>query len=239
MLSPVLDGEKKMDEQFMRSSLVLGEAAIERLSECTVAVFGTGGVGSFVAEALGRMGVGHLVLIDNDVVDITNLNRQLVALHSTIGKYKADVMRDRLLDINPNADVKAVKEFYEPGLAGRFFEADYDYIVDAIDYVPGKVSLAEEAYRRGIPSISSMGAGNKLDPTRLQVADIYSTSVCPLARVMRKKLRERGIPNLKVVYSTEKPVHNDAGVPGSVAFVPSVAGLIIAGEVVHGLVGSL
>ena len=228
-----------MDEQFMRSSLVLGEAAIERLSECTVAVFGTGGVGSFVAEALGRMGVGHLVLIDNDVLDITNLNRQLVALHSTIGKYKADVMRDRLLDINPNADVKAVKEFYEPGLAGRFFEADYDYIVDAIDYVPSKVSLAEEAYKRGIPSISSMGAGNKLDPTRLQVADIYSTSVCPLARVMRKKLRERGIPRLKVVYSTEKPIHNDAGVPGSVSFVPSVAGLIIAGEVVHGLIGSL
>ena len=262
MLSPVLDGEKKMDEQFMRSSLVLGEAAIERLSECTVAVFGTGGVGSFVAEALGRMGVGHLVLIDNDVVDITNLNRQLYALHSTIGKDKVDVAEERIHDINPDCKVTKWKTFYMPDTAGQFDFSQYDYIVDCIDTVTGKLEIISRAKAIKKPVISCMGAGNKVDPTKLKVADITRTSVCPLARVMRNELKKRHIKRLKVVFSTETAIAPQApeadsaspddfkdtsgitparqGIskkqtPGSNAFVPSVAGMIIAAEVVKDL----
>lgn len=229
---------------FSRTELLLGGENMERLKKARVAVFGVGGVGSYVTEALARSGVGRLDLIDRDTVSLTNINRQIIALHSTLGKYKVDVAKERILDINPEAIVNAYSIFYLPETAGQFDFTEYDYVVDAIDTVAGKLMLAEQADRAGTPIISSMGAGNKLNAAAFEVADIYETSVCPLARVMRRELKKRGIPRLKVVYSREMPLSPIGGdsedpsgrqAPGSIAFVPSVAGLIIAGEVVQDL----
>ena len=232
----------------------MGRDGLEKLAAARVAVFGIGGVGSYVAEGLARAGVGHFVLVDNDEISLTNINRQLHSLSSTVGKKKTLVMKERILDINPAAEVQTINAFYLPDKAADFFlaEAPYDYVVDAIDTVAGKISLAVECQQRNLPLIASMGAGNKVDPTRFMVADIYKTSVDPLARVMRKKLKEKGIKKLKVVYSTEEPrpviLPEDGNVeakgtagrtaPGSLSFVPSVAGLIIASEVVKDLTGN-
>lgn len=238
--------------RFSRAELLLGWEGLAKLSAATVAVFGVGGVGAFVVEGLARAGVGNLVLVDNDVVSLTNINRQLHSLTSTIGQQKTELMRQRVLDINPAAQVTVINDFYLPDHADRFFIGSYDYVVDAIDTVAGKVSLAVECQKRHLPLIASMGAGNKLDPTRFRVADIYKTSVDPLARVMRRKLKAQGVKKLKVVYSDEEPrqviLPADAIVeqkgtagrtaPGSISFVPSVAGLIIASEVVKDLTGN-
>ena len=221
---------------FDRTKKIIGEENFSKLSSSTVAIFGIGGVGSFTVEALARSGVGHLILIDKDNVDETNINRQIHALNSTTGKPKVEIMRQRILDINPNVKVDAIQKFYLPTEnAGDFFIFDCDYVVDAIDTITAKINLAVECQRRNIPLISSMGAGNKLDPTRFKVADIYKTSVDPVAKVMRKKLRELGVESLKCVYSDEVP-RKVEGVIGSIAFVPSVAGLIIAAEVVKDLI---
>ena len=224
-----------MDNRFSRLEMVLGKEAVKKLSASRVAVFGIGGVGGYAAEALARSGVGTLDLIDNDTVAISNLNRQILALHSTLGRYKADVMAERIKDINPEAKVNAYKMFYLPETADAFDFTKYDYIVDAVDTVSAKISLAERAYAAGVPIISAMGTGNKLDAARLCVSDINKTKVCPLAKVMRYELRKRGIKKLKVVYSEEipvKPEGEDKRTPGSTAFVPGAAGLIMAGEVV-------
>lgn len=219
---------------------------MKKLSEARVAIFGIGGVGGYTAEALARSGVGALDLIDNDAVSLTNLNRQIIALHSTVGKYKVDVMKERILDINPNVSVKVHRCFYLPESRDEFDFSAYNYVVDAVDTVSAKIDLVLKAQESGTKIISSMGAGNKLDPTAFEIADIFSTSVCPLARVMRTELKKRGIKHLKVVYSQEKPlvpqssdekpVGSRRSVPGSTAFVPSVAGLIIASEVVKDLI---
>jgi len=236
-----------MEDRFTRTKLLLGEDALTKLSHSRVAVFGVGGVGSYVVEALARSGVGHFLLVDNDTVSVSNINRQLHALTSTVGQYKTKLMADRIKLINPDAVVETIEDFYLPETRDKFLSGDIDYIVDAIDTVTAKLDLVMQAHERNIPIISSMGAGNKLDPTKFQVADIYKTSVCPLARVMRQKLRKLGIKSLKVVYSQEEPLSVKAideelnipagksTVPGSVAFVPSVAGLIIASEVVKDL----
>lgn len=229
-----------MSEAWIRTELLLGREAVERLAKARVAVFGIGGVGSYAAEALARSGVGSLDLIDSDRVEVSNLNRQLIALHSTLGRYKTEVMRERILDINPEACVHVYNCFYLPETAGLFDFSVYDYVVDAIDTVTGKIQLVLEARRAGTPIISSMGAGNKTDPSAFQVADIFDTSVCPLARVMRRELKARGIKSLKVVYSREKagrPWGKEVGTPGSTAFVPPAAGLVLAGEVVRDLAG--
>lgn len=237
-----------MLDQFSRTELLLGREGMERLARARVAVFGLGGVGGYVVEALARSGVGALDLVDSDRLSLTNLNRQLLATHETLGRYKADVARERVLDINPEAAVKVWKVFYGPDTAGDFDFTQYTYVVDAIDTVTGKLALIEQARTAGTRIISCMGAGNKLDPAAFRVADIYETSVCPLARVMRKELKRRGIRRLKVVYSQEPP-HEPEGalyqesleeevrrqVPGSSAFVPAAAGLILAGEVVRDL----
>lgn len=240
-----------MQSQFARTELLIGSEGIERLARSHVAVFGIGGVGGYAVEALARSGIGILDLIDHDRVDITNLNRQIFALHSTIGRYKVDVAKERIADIYPQAIVHAFRVFYLPETAGQFDFSQYDYVIDAIDTVTGKLALIERAQEAGVPVISSMGAGNKMDPTAFQVADIYETSVCPLAKVMRRELKKRGIKKLKVVYSREQPcvpvvqpqaepsVRADGSerkaAPGSHAFVPSAAGLILAGEVVRDL----
>ena len=228
------------DDKFLRTKILLGTAAMERLKASTVAVFGIGGVGSFTVEALARAGIGHLVLIDHDVVDVTNINRQIHATTKTIGQDKTELMRSRILDINPDAIVDIIDGFYLPTEdANKYFICDYDYVVDAIDTVTGKIGLVIECNRRNLQIISSMGAGNKLDPTQFKVADIFSTSVDPIAKVMRSKLKESGIKSLKVVYSTEKPIkinQAETKIIGSVSFVPSVAGLIIAGEVIKDIV---
>lgn len=234
-----------MTEAFSRTKLLLGEDGLANLAKARVAVFGIGGVGSFAAEALCRAGIGHFLLVDSDTIDVSNINRQIHATTRTVGQKKTDVMRARMLEINPAADVRAKCEFYEPNRAEAFFTEPLDYIVDAVDTVTAKISLVVEAEKRSIPIISAMGAGNKLDPTRFEVADIYKTSVCPLAKVMRKELKKRGIPRLKVVYSKEPPISPDVTetedtrhqTPGSVSFVPSAAGLILAGEVVRDLLG--
>ncbi len=224
-------------EQFSRTERLLGEDAMERLLKSRVAVFGIGGVGGYVVEALARSGIGALDLIDSDTVCLSNLNRQIIASQSTLGKYKVDAAAQRIADIAPDCRVRTYRVFYLPETQEQFDFREYDYVVDAIDTVTGKLALIENAKKAGVPVISSMGAGNKLDPTAFRVADIYETSVCPLARVMRRECRKRGIDSLKVVYSTEEPVRpaGDASVPGSTAFVPSVAGLIIAGEIVKDL----
>lgn len=231
--------------QFERTELLLGSEALEILKNSRVAVFGVGGVGGYTVEALARSGVGSLELVDSDTVSLTNLNRQIIALHSTVGQYKVDAAAARVRDINPGCEVIARRIFYLPETAEQFDFSRYDYVVDAIDTVSGKLELAKRAQEAGTPIISSMGAGNKLDPTAFEVADISKTSVCPLARVMRIECRKRGIKKLKVIYSKEqarKPVRKpaeDSGVrrdiPASNAFVPSVAGLIIAGEVIKDL----
>lgn len=225
-----------MNDQFERSRLLLGEEALERLREKTVAVFGIGGVGGYVAEALARTGVGTLHLIDNDRVSTSNINRQVIALHSTVGGYKTEVMRERILDINPQAEVIIHNCFFLPENADSFTFSGYDYVVDAVDTVTAKLEIIMRAKEAGVPVISSMGAGNKLDPSLFEVADIYETSVCPLARVMRRELKKRDIKKLKVVYSKEEPLKQR--IPGSVAFVPSVAGLLIAGEVIRDIIQS-
>lgn len=237
-----------MLDQFSRTELLLGREGMERLARARVAVFGLGGVGGYAAEALVRSGVGTLELVDSDRVSLTNLNRQILATHQTLGQYKADAARDRALSINPGASVRARKVFYGPNTAGEFDFTDYDYVVDAIDTVTGKLALIQQAQAAGTSIISCMGAGNKLDPAAFQVADIYETSVCPLARVMRRELKRRGIRRLKVVYSREPPLEMEGAlyreslegearrqVPGSAAFVPAAAGLILAGEVVRDL----
>ncbi|MBQ8657521.1 MAG: tRNA threonylcarbamoyladenosine dehydratase [Clostridia bacterium] len=231
---------------FLRTELLLGATGIEKLKEANVAVFGIGGVGGFVTEALARSGVGALTLVDNDTVSETNLNRQIIALRSTIGKYKTQVMKERIQDINPDCKVEALNLFYTPETAGELDFSNFDYIVDAIDTLSGKLTIIENAKKANVPVISSMGAGNKLDPTAFEVADISKTSVCPLARAMRRELKKRGIEKLKVVYSKEQPItvgstgealpEGKKSIPGSVAFVPSVVGLIIAAEVIKDLV---
>ncbi|MCI6967347.1 tRNA threonylcarbamoyladenosine dehydratase [bacterium] len=250
-----------MLNQFSRTQLLFGAEAMEKLYHARVAVFGIGGVGGYTAEALARSGIGTLDLIDDDKVCLTNINRQIFATRKTVGQYKVDVAEQRILDINPHAVVHTYKTFYSPDTAEQFDFTLYDYVVDAIDTVTGKLELVEQAEKAGVPIISSMGAGNKLDPTAFEVADIYETSVCPLARVMRRELKKRGIKKLKVVYSKEPamtPIDDMAvscrancicppgtartctqrrQVPGSNAFVPPVAGLIIAGEVVKGIAG--
>ncbi|MDI9481763.1 MAG: tRNA threonylcarbamoyladenosine dehydratase [Bacillota bacterium] len=250
-----------MPHEFSRTELLIGKEALSKLSQSKVAIFGIGGVGSFTVEGLARAGVENLVLVDNDIVCPTNINRQLLATVKTIGRPKVEVMRERILEINPNAQVTVYNEFYLPGSSDKLIQDDYDYIVDAVDTVTAKIDIIMQAKKRNIPVISCMGAGNKMDPTCFRVADIYSTTVDPLAKVMRRELKKRGIDSLKVVFSTEppiKPVQNEEErndtenvcpeaftqnctvgkqVPGSISFVPSVAGLIIAGEVVKDLIG--
>ena len=250
-----------MLNQFSRTQLLFGAEAMEKLYHARVAVFGIGGVGGYTAEALARSGIGTLDLIDDDKVCLTNINRQIFATRKTVGQYKVDVAEQRILDINPDAVVHTYKTFYSPDTAEQFDFTLYDYVVDAIDTVTGKLELVEQAEKAGVPIISSMGAGNKLDPTAFEVADIYETSVCPLARVMRRELKKRGIKMLKVVYSkepamtpiddmavscrancicppgTERTCTQRRQVPGSNAFVPPVAGLIIASEVVKDIAG--
>ena len=229
--------------QFSRTELLIGKDGVEKLANAKVAIFGIGGVGSFVVEALARSGIGNFVLVDNDEVDITNLNRQIIATHKTIGKPKVEIARERILDINPNANVEVYQEFFMPESEG-ILDNSIDYIVDAVDTVTAKIELAVRAEKMNIPIISSMGTGNKLDPTRFEVTDIYKTSVCPLAKVMRKELKQRGIKKLKVVFSKEEPIKplnsneltNKKQVPGSISFVPSVAGLIVAGEVIKDII---
>lgn len=254
---------------FSRTRQLLGQQNMQKLSSARAAVFGLGGVGGYVVEALARSGVGAFVLVDHDKVSLTNINRQIIAAHNTIGRYKTDVMRERILSINPNAVIEERKCFYLPENAEEFDFTEYSYVVDAVDTVTAKIEIIMRAQSQGVPVISSMGTGNKLDPSRLQIADIYQTSVCPLAKVMRRELRKRGVKSLKVVYSTEpatrpkrhveegreetagrqwtESVHEEdcreqndcadrCSVPGSIVFVPAVAGLLLAGEVVKDLI---
>lgn len=224
-----------MENQYRRTEMLIGEDGVDRLRQSSVIIFGVGGVGSYVTEGLARAGIGSITVVDKDCIDITNINRQIPALHSTVGRPKAEVIAERIRDINPECRVVAEECFFLPDTADRFDFAGYDYVVDAIDNVTGKIALVEKAFREGTPIISSMGTGNKLDPTAFRVADIEKTRVCPLARVMRHELRKRGVHGLKVVYSEEEPVKTGSRTPGSVSFVPSVAGLIIAGEVIKSL----
>lgn len=250
-----------MLNQFSRTQLLLGRDGMDILGKSKVAVFGIGGVGGYVAEALARSGVGAFVLVDDDRVCLTNINRQIIATRKTVGQYKADVMAQRIRDINPDAQVEVRKCFYLPENAHEFDFSEYSYVVDAVDTVTAKLEIILQAQKCGVPVISCMGAGNKLDPTGFRVADIYDTKVCPLARVMRRELKQRGVRKLKVVYSEEKPTRpledmsiscrshcicppgtahkctERRDIPGSVAFVPSVAGLILAGEVIRDLTG--
>ena len=233
-------------DQFIRTRMLLGREAMERLAASRVAVFGIGGVGGYVVEALARSGVGALDLVDHDTVSLSNLNRQIIATHNTLGQLKVDAARERILSINPQCVVRTHPTFYLPDTADQFDFTQFDYVVDAIDTVTGKLLLVQQAHDTGTRIISSMGTGNKLDPTALEVTDINKTTFCPLARIMRKELKKRGIPCLKVVYSREPAMTPDNGdeplefsgrkpVPGSTAFVPAAAGLIIAGEVVKDL----
>lgn len=242
---------------FSRTELLIGKEGIDKLSKKSVAIFGIGGVGTFVVEGLARSGVGKFVLIDDDDICLTNINRQLHALRSTVGKSKVEVMKERILDINPKAEVITYKRLYTSETAEQLLDDSYDYVVDAIDMVSSKLDLIERCYKRNISIMSSMGAGNKLDPTKFEVTDVFDTSICPLAKVMRKELRKRGVDKLKVVYSKEipiKPIETKSNcktdcictnkertctvrrqIPGSISFVPSVAGLIIASEVIKDL----
>ena len=246
-----------MLNQFSRTELLIGEDGINKLQNAKVAVFGVGGVGSFVVEGLVRAGVGHFVLVDDDKICLTNLNRQIIATRKTIGKYKVDVAKERILEINPNATIETYQEFYMPNSESNILTEDLDYVVDCIDTVTAKIELVMNCKKLNIPIISEMGTGNKLDPSKFEITDIYKTSVCPLAKVMRKELRKRNIESLKVIYSKEEPIkiNEEANcscktncicppgtkrkcsirnqVPGSISFVPSVAGLMIAGEIVR------
>ena len=237
-----------MIDQFSRTKLLYGNEAIEHLKDCHIAVFGVGGVGGYVCEALARSGVGHFDLIDNDVISITNLNRQIIALTNTIGKYKVDVMKERILNINPLCEVNTFKCFFLPETANEFDFTKYDYVVDAIDTVAGKIALVLKANKENVKIISSMGAGNKLNPQAFLVSDIYKTKIDPLARVMRSELKKRRVKKLKVVYSTEYPVKpkesssektSKRSVPGSTAFVPASCGLLIASEIINDLTKDL
>lgn len=249
-----------MLNEFSRTELLIGKKALDKLTNSKVAVFGIGGVGSYAVEGLVRAGVGKFVLIDDDCICLTNINRQIHATIKSLGKPKVEVMRDRILDINPRAEVDIYQAFYTPAYASELVKPVYDYIIDAIDTVTSKIDLIFNAQKQGIPVISSMGAGNKLDPTKFQIADIYKTTVCPLARVMRRELRKKGVTSLKVVFSHEVPIRHEGNddsscrfnyicpkglncrctvrrqIPGSISFVPSVAGLLIAGEVVKDLI---
>lgn len=228
-----------MKEQFARTAMVIGESGVEKLCASSVIVLGIGGVGSYIAEGLARAGIGRITLVDMDKIDITNINRQLPALHSTVGRPKAEVMAERIRDINPDCDVEAVECFFLPDTADDFDFGKYDYVVDAIDNVTGKLAIIEKARREGTAVISSMGTGNKLDPTQFKIAAIEKTKVCPLAKVIRKELKNRGIKGVKVLYSEEEPVKQPGiSTPGSISFVPSVAGLIIAGEVIKDILNS-
>lgn len=229
-----------MIEQFSRTELLIGKEKLEKLKKSKIAIFGIGGVGSYVVEGLARAGIGKFILVDNDKVSLSNINRQIIATHKTVGKSKVQVSKERILDINPNAEVEIYEEFFMPESEGILDET-VDYIVDAIDTVTAKIELVIRADKLNIPIISSMGTGNKLDPTKFEVSDIYKTSVCPLAKVMRKELKLRKIKKLKVVYSKEEPIkvpqkEEKKQSPASISFVPSVAGLIIAGEIVKDLI---
>ena len=238
-----------MIHAFSRSELLLGTEALEKLKKARVAVFGVGGVGGYTVEALARSGVGTLHLIDNDDVSLTNINRQIIALHSTVGRSKVDVLRERVLDINPDCRVYAYNTFFLPERAAEFDFTQYDYVVDAIDTVAGKIQLAVSAREAGVPIICAMGAGNKLDPNRFEVTELEKTTVCPLARVMRREMKKRGITGVKVVYSREEPIRPKDEVetdgvhesrrqtPGSLPFVPAAAGLVLASAVVYDLIG--
>lgn len=229
------------ENQFSRTELLIGKEGLSKLKDSKVAIFGIGGVGSFVVEALARAGVQNFVLVDKDVVSISNINRQLIATYDTIGKSKVEVSKQRILSINPNAHIEAYEEFFLPGNS-NILDNSITYIVDCIDTVTAKIELVMQAQELNIPIISSMGTGNKLDPTKFEITDIYKTQVCPLAKVMRKELKARNIKHLKVLYSREEPIktgaisENGKAIPGSISFVPSVAGLIIAGEVVKDLI---
>lgn len=234
-----------MLNQFSRTEMLIGKNAINKLANSKVAIFGIGGVGSYIAEALARCGVGNFILVDNDKVTITNINRQIIATTKTIGQYKVDLMKQRILDINPEAKVETYKTFYMPECEEKILDDSVSYVIDAIDTVTAKIFLIEEATRLNIPIISSMGTGNKLDPSKFEITDIYKTSVCPLAKVMRKELRQRNIKKLNVLYSKEEPIKPEGNteeqtskkhVPGSIAFSPSVAGLMIASKVVKDLI---
>lgn len=235
-----------MDDKFSRTEMLIGNEGMEKLNDAKVAVFGIGGVGSFVCEGLARSGVGNFILVDYDRIDESNINRQLIANVNTIGKYKVDLMKERILEINPDANVEAYKEFYMADSELDLITEDLSYAVDCVDTIMAKIAIICNCDAIGVPVISSMGTGNKLDPSMFEVADIYETSVCPLARIMKKDLRKRNIEKLKVVYSKENPINtNDCAinqnvkfkVKGSVSFVPSVAGLIIAGEVIKDIAG--
>lgn len=226
-----------------RTGLIIGQEGIEKLRNSNVIVFGVGGVGSFAAEAIARAGVGNLTIVDFDDVDVTNINRQLPALHSTVGRDKVDVMKERILDINPDINIKAIKRLYNEETSEELLNEKYDYVVDAIDMVSSKIHLIETCKKKGLEIISSMGMGNKLDPTKIVVTDIHKTTMCPLAKVMRKELRDRKIKKLKVVFSTEKPrelkekiMNGKKVTPGSISFVPSVGGLVIASVVINDLI---
>lgn len=235
-----------MEPEFIRMAMLTGEAGVQRLGGCHIAVFGLGGVGSYAVEALARCGVGRLTLVDPDTVSRSNINRQLFALHSTIGQLKTEAARARVLDINPICRVDTIAAFYLPETADRFFTVHYDYIIDAVDTVSAKLDLAARAQALGIPIISAMGTGNKMDASQFEVADITQTQVCPLCRVMRRELKKKGVTHLKVVYSREAPIRpgscREAGerpqTPGSIAFVPPVAGLLLAGEAIRELLKS-
>ena len=229
-----------MENQFSRTELIIGKEKVESLKNAKVAVFGIGGVGSYVVEGLARVGIGNFVLVDKDEVSVSNINRQIIALHSTVGKAKVEVAKDRILEINPDAKVDVYQEFFMPETKGILDES-IDYVVDSVDTVTAKIELIVRANKLNIPIISCMGTGNKLDPTRFEITDIYKTSVCPLAKVMRKELKSRGIKKLKVLYSKEEPIklevnEKEKRTPGSISFVPSVAGLIIAGEVIKDII---
>lgn len=237
-----------MDNQFSRTELLIGKEAIEKLNNSKVAVFGIGGVGSCVVEGLARAGVQNFILVDKDIVSVSNINRQIIATHKTIGKPKVEVAKERILEINPNAKIEIIQEFFMPD-SKDIFDSSVDYIVDCIDTITAKIELVVRAKNKNIPIISSMGTGNKLDPTKFEIDDIYKTSVCPLAKVMRKELKQRDIDSLKVLYSKEEPRKVEAyehictdgictkkPVPASISFVPSVAGLIIAGEIIKDLI---
>ena len=249
-----------MLNQFSRTELLIGKEGLEKLKNAKVAIFGIGGVGSFVAEGLVRAGIWNFILVDDDKVCLTNLNRQIIATRKTIGKYKVDVMKERILEINPDAKVETVQEFYMPNSENQIITSDLNYVADCIDTVTAKIELVKNCKELGIPIISAMGTGNKLDPSKLTITDIYKTNTCPLAKVMRKELRKRKIESLKVIYSTEEPIKPDNEsefscktncicppgtkrkcsarnqVPGSISFVPSVAGLMIAGEIVRDII---
>ena len=226
-----------MENQFSRTETLIGADALAKLADSRVAVFGLGGVGGYIVEALARAGVGSIDLIDNDDVNITNINRQIIALHSTVGKSKVEVTRDRVLDINPKVNVKIYKIFFTPETSKEFDFSQYDYVVDAIDSVTGKIELVMKSQEANVPIISSMGTGNKLHPEMFEITDIYKTSVCPLAKVMRSELKKRGVKKLKVLYSKEVPIKQEGQrVPASISFTPPVAGLIMAGEVIRDLI---